>query len=267
MSETIATRIARRLGVRGYSLAGEAPIAPPARRSVLLALAAAEGWRAPAVAPASGRSSPLRSTSHSVLQRGDRARRAVRAAAAGARRWPGARSSSAALARRCVRRPPAAAVAAGSGGRGARRRARPAPGWPSACRCRRCPLRASPAGAAIAVGLDHPVVARLGRRSAQGERDRGRARAAGAGAAAVAVTRRYPRGWWLPAGGRVGGVRRRAGRARAGRARPGLQRLHAAARGRDARRRARARARPPASRWGRCTRSTPAAGRPPPTPT
>ena len=65
---------------------------------------------------------------------------------------------------------------------------------------------------------------------------------AGAGGAGVtALTRRWPRGWWLPAAGGsvlVGAVFSTLAPVAA---RPDLQRVHAAAGGRDARRRARAR--------------------------
>ena len=94
-----------------------------------------------------------------------------------------------------------------------------------------------------------------------------RCMAAAAGAAAVAVTRRYPRRWWLPAS---------AGSVLFGAAAGERWRRSCSTRcSTTSRRCPRARLDPtcsswrarPASRWGRCTRSTPAAGRPRPTPT
>ena len=183
-----------------------------------------------------------------------------------ARRWPARRSSSARW--RCVvRRPPrllsaaaraagrAAAAAAGAG------LAVGALAAAAAARAR------SPAGAAMAVGLvtqswrgwavdllkATAIEAVLAGRRGRGRRWR--------------VTRRYPRGWWLPAAaGSVRGRRRCWRRWRRSCSTRSSTTSRRCPRARRAPTCSSWRA-PPASRSGRSTRSTPAAGRPRPTPT
>ena len=192
------------------------------------------------------------------------AARRYRAAPAGARHWPGRRSIArrsragrAARRRRCSpapRRGPSRAVRCG--------RCRGALDRDDRCRHCRCAARGPPAR--IAAGLvtqSWRVGVDLAKASAI------QARFAAAGGAPW--SRR-------PAASRAAGGCRRppdrslvgggAGRAGAGRPRPAVQRLHAAARRRDAHRRARA-GRAAGVRSARCTRSTPAGAPPPPTPT
>ena len=144
---------------------------------------------------------------------------------------------------------------------GARPRAR-ADGRPSLRRSRcRCGPPAGDGGRS-----DHAVLAWLGRRPGQGDGDRRRHVRGRRGGVAVAVIRRYPRGWWLPAGAGsvvVGAASRRWRRS----ARPGVQRLHTPSGGRDSVGRARVGRGSGRQASARSSRWTRAAGGPRPTPT
>ena len=231
MSETIATRIwpAARW-VRGYSLAGEAPVAPPTGRILAPGRRRGGGWRAVA-GPARGayRAGPDRST-HVLHRRRDPARCRGSRGPSWCSGSPRAAIELGALAS-VVRRPP-------------RWLSRPG---------KRPVVAGAAAGAGLAVGLSVPTLPlrAVSRRRGMAvglvtQSWRGWAAdlvksagieavlAGGAGAAAVAVTRRYPRTWWLPASAGSVLFGSASGGTRAGRARPGVQRLHAPARGRDA---------------------------------
>ena len=202
---------------------------------------AAAGPRERPLEPARGRSAQrISATRRSSAARGTRARSSRSA-------WPASALELGALAV-VVRRHPARAARGGS--------RRPVAGGAAAGAG-----LASPVAAAAAAGgrrppardrgrADHAVVARMGGRPGQGPDDLGDdarpARGRGGG-------RRHPplSAGLVAAGGRgLGRGRGRARGARPGRARPRVQRLHAAARGRDAARRARARLRRRASSVG-----------------
>ena len=149
----------------------------------------------------------------------------------------------------------------------ARRRGR---GRRGAARHRACPADA-PAQRGLSAAGDgrrprHPVLGRLGRDLAKaGAISAGFA--GGAGAAVVAATRRWPRTWWAAGRGRLGGASepcwprsRRSCWPRSSTTSRRCPRARRATTCSSSRRRR-------GSRWGRCTRSTPAAERPPPTPT
>ena len=247
---------------RGYSLAGEAPLAPPFGRIDAASARRGGGWR-PAAVSARAADRACRDRSSQFFQRrGDRARCPVRAAPARARTGP--RRDRARRAR--AGRAPAAAVAAARVPSARRSAVR----WPAAGLAVGLSLPALPLSAIARRRGDrgrarHAVLARLGRRPASRAAAIESVLAAGGRRAAVARHEALSAPLVAAGVGRLGAVRRRPRGAGAGRARPGLQRLHAAARGPDALRRARARRARPGSRWGRCTRSTPAGARPRPT--
>ena len=157
--------------------------------------------------PASGRSSPREVDLDSYFSAAEIERgRAVRAAPARARRWPARRIELGALAR-LVRRPPRCAVAQRrSGRRSAARRRRP--GCRSALSLPTLPLSRDLAPAARSRSGSSPSPGAAGRSTWLKAAAIEAVLAAGGGRAAVAVTRRYPRGWWLPAAGGSVGVRR-----------------------------------------------------------
>ena len=231
---------------------------------MLLAVAAAEGARRLLSPAAHGRSSPLRSTCATTsAPRRSSADRATRGRSARSG-WRGRRSTwprSAALvapaARGCCAGP-----ARGRSPGGAAAGALLAAG----SRCRRCRSARSRRRRAIAVGLDTQGWGGWGATWPRPRRSPA-VFAAGGGAAVV--------GGHAPLAARAGGCLRRPARCGSAPCWPRWRRSCSTRCSTTSRRCPRARRaptcssspRPPGSRWGRSTRSTPAAGRPPPTPT
>ena len=195
----------------------------------IVAAAVAAGAATLILRPRSGLIDPAAVDAESLLQRrraGPR-RRLPRPPAASSG-WAGWRSRAARWrCWRCARRARPAACWSGRAAPGPRRRGR-----------RGGDRAGAGGGGPAAVGLAprarggrgplHPVARARGSATWPSRPPSGGLRRASAGRVAIALIRRFPRHWWLPGGGRGGGLRRAHAVPVAGADRPALQPLRAA---------------------------------------